>query len=125
MKALTIILRIRINYENAYIGMLQACYKLTDYVNAYITHSTHYKYYHINIVNAYMNITYILQCYNNITLDTLDTLCKHDTNLDIPTMKALTVPIYFPVSSIECKKRVHYKKHCTLKNTLESLIHSQ
>ena len=37
MKALTIILRIRTNYENAYIRMLQAYYKHKHNVNAYIT----------------------------------------------------------------------------------------
>lgn len=45
----------------------------------------------------------ILQRYNNIaleTLETLETLYNHTTNLDIPTMKALTVPIPFPVSTI-------------------------
>ena len=37
MKALTIILRIRTNYENAYIQMLRQYYKPTDYESAYIT----------------------------------------------------------------------------------------
>ena len=80
--------------------MLQKYYKHKHNVNAYITHSTHYKDYHINIVNAYINITYILQCYNSMTLYRLCILFKHATNLDIPTMKTLTVPISFSVSSI-------------------------
>ena len=37
MKALTIILRIRINYENAYIEILREYYKHKHNVNAYIT----------------------------------------------------------------------------------------
>lgn len=61
MKALTIILRIRSNYENAYIGMLQTYYKHKHNVNAYITHLTSYKDYSNNIVNAY------IICYIHVT----------------------------------------------------------
>ena len=61
----------------------------------------------------------ILQCYDNITAWTLETLCNHATNLDTSTMKALTVPISFPVSTIEGTKKTpatnkqHVKKHAT------------
>lgn len=100
MKALTTILRIRDSYENAYIEILRQYYKLRDNVNAYITLSTHCKDYHNNIVNAYIICYNILQRYDNITLETLETLYNHATNLDTSTMKALTVPIPFPVSTI-------------------------
>lgn len=62
MKALTTILLIRINYENAYIELLQAYYKHKHNVNAYITHLTSYKDYHNNIVNAY------IICYIHVTM---------------------------------------------------------
>lgn len=57
MKAFTKLIRIRNDYESAYIRMLQQYYKLTNYVNAYITHSTRYKDYHSNVVNAYILTT--------------------------------------------------------------------
>ena len=73
MKALTTILRIRDNYENAYIRYVTQPLQARHNVNAYITHSTHYKDYHDNIVNAYIICYNTLQCYDSITLDTLDT----------------------------------------------------
>ena len=109
MKALTIILWIRDSYENAYMIMLRQYYKLRDNVNAYITLSTRYKDYHNNIVNAYIICYNILQCYDSITLYTLETLCKHATNLDIPTMKALTNHIPFAVSTIKAQKITQYQ----------------
>ena len=63
----------------------------------------------------------ILQRYNNIPLDTLETLCNHATNLDIPTMKALTVPLSFPVSTIEAQKKNAITTNSTAKNTLQTL----
>lgn len=62
MKALTIILLIRINYENAYIELLRQYDKHKHNVNAYITHLTSYKDYSNNIVNAYMI------CCNHVTM---------------------------------------------------------
>ena len=61
------------------------------------------------MLHIYYNVTYILQCYDNITLDTLETLCNHATNLDTSTMKALTVPIPFAVSTIKAQKRMQYQ----------------
>ena len=91
MKALTTILRIRDSYENAYMIMLRQYYKLRDNVNAYI-------------------ICYnILQCYDSITLYTLETLCNHATNLDTSTMKALTNHIPFAVSTIKAQKITQYQ----------------